>query len=336
MDVNGILQELQKRRNDGIIKESPDYNKITREPKHEFHLPESLGYDIYQDDSHKALVLLGYLKQQLLKMVLDEYGTFEYLDPTDISEPEDPEKLGSIIEYNNIPYMNYISENDDTNSANLENPNVPIIWNILQTYTGVMHWEETLIDIDVTVTAGDWPSTVQAMGLWYETNVHTYQSSSGGKSGGGRRFYDCSIFPSGTRGVGDDCTSFCWACVQLYWDTMHAEHPESCDESIWEEVMNRTWAPASITWGDSSTQDAKNMARYGFEILSFSEGALQPYDMVMGSKARGCSHGHGEIFVTKTPKWRSYAWGNIHDKAHGGMPSGYCRCNYNLIFRIKS
>lgn len=189
-------------------------------------------------------------------------------------------------------------------------------------------------------TAGDWPGIVCLLGKWYEKNIHTYQSDPPGHNVGnhpGRKFYECPLFKSklATNGVGDDCTSFCFACIQLYWDLCMKDS----DPAIHQELINCGWPPTSIIWGDSKTQAAQNMEKYGFEIIEYSTDKLQPWDMVMGSKAVGASHGHGEIYVGHyNGRIVEFGWGSVHDgQGRSGMPAGtsYKEGEYSLIFRIK-
>lgn len=190
------------------------------------------------------------------------------------------------------------------------------------------------------VTAGDWPGVVCLLGKWYEKNIHTYQGDAPGINTGahtGRKFYDCPLFKSklALNGVGDDCTSFCFACIQLYWDLCM----KNKDEDVHKELIECNWPPTSIIWGDRNQQAAKNMEKYGFEILDYSPTELQPWDMVMGSKAVGASHGHGEIYVGPyNGKIVEFGWGSVHDgQGRSGMPAGtsYKEGEYSLIFRMK-
>lgn len=190
------------------------------------------------------------------------------------------------------------------------------------------------------VTAGDWPGIVCLLGKWYEKNIHTYQSDPPNVNNGnhpGRKFYECPLFKTknGTNGVGDDCTSFCFACVQLYWDLA----VKNRDEKIFKDLINTAWPPTSVIWGDPKTEAAQNMEKYGFEIIEYSPDKLQPWDMVMGSLNAGATHGHGEIYVGNYKGGiKEFGWGSVHDgQGRSGMPAStsYKENEYSLIFRIK-
>lgn len=290
------------------------------------YYPPINGQKVVRDDTHTFMKKYGMFRRFMLDYIVDEFRVFTKKDKIDY---DDWLKTPDDIIYQNSGYQDY---EEDKIILNL---NVPIGWNCLRRYSNKkIEWEERKLDIEVT--SGDWAQAVYAMGKWYELNIHTYQGTTK-KPRKGRTYYDCSLFPSGPRGVGDDCTGFCWACIQYYWDLMHEQDPENCNQETYDEIMELTWGPASAAWGHPDGSWPDKMAKYGFEVINYSLDSLQPFDMVMGSVDAGADHGHGEIYVgTIGGKRKAFAWGNIHDgqDGHQGMPCGFANFDYNLIYRM--
>ena len=59
-----------------------------------------------------------------------------------------------------------------------------------------------------------WLSCCDSMFTWYFANIHTYQKSAMGLDGTGvRGWYTCDLFSNPGIQVGDDCSSFVYACL---------------------------------------------------------------------------------------------------------------------------
>ena len=150
----------------------------------------------------------------------------------------------------------------------------------------------------------DWIKALQAMGEWYEHNIHTYQGGSTGKASGSRRMYDCPLVH---RKVGDDCSGYVCAC-------------------LWNHGVN---VPLTGSGGfvNPSKDFEKIMNTHGFKKYNYGDYTLMPGDIM-------CKNGHVEIFWTDK---KSYGWGNIHDAVgkHAGMPCWQAKLKYTIVWRKK-
>lgn len=281
--------------------------------------------NLEQDEQILANLALAY--KEMLKWEYEEYLGYDLDNLSTFQQMKgiSSDKKGGII-YKNFMYSESYDDKDKEVDKDTKR-----IFAELSIHEAIKKY---------AIMSGDWPGIVCLLGKWYEHNIHTYQSDPPGVSIGshpGRKFYPCPLFKTknGTNGVGDDCTSFCFACIQLYWDIA----VKNRDEKIFSELMNTTWPPNSIIWGDPKQAAAQNMEKYGFEIIQYSPDKLQPWDMVMGSKAVGATHGHGEIYVGQYKgKIVEFGWGSVHDGiGRSGMPAGtsYKEGEYSLIFRLK-
>lgn len=152
---------------------------------------------------------------------------------------------------------------------------------------------------------GTWNQAVQQMANFYQNNVHTYQGTTS-KPRLGRKQYSCSLLG---WNVMDDCSGFTSACLQLFG------------------AFSKSDIPTSGSFASTSNAIANKLRRAGFSPYAFNINALQPFDIV-------AKNGHVEIYAGSSgSSRRSYSWGNIHDRSHGGLPSYYCKDNYVLIWR---
>lgn len=173
-----------------------------------------------------------------------------------------------------------------------------------------------------------WEEAVKTMGKWYQENIHSYWG------GGGRRGEAASSSPlyvgmAGQRGsfkcdllnrnVQNDCTAFIGACCQLFKP----------------DIFGPNFAPGSAQLADKNGDTARKMQQAGFQILDWSESAMQPGDIISGHTCFGTKGHHGEIYDGNRKSW---SWGAVHDGKNGraGMPSGYSGPpghTYGLIYR---
>ena len=154
-----------------------------------------------------------------------------------------------------------------------------------------------------------WNQAVQQMGKFYQQNIHTYQGGKSGHATGARRSYSCSLLG---HSVGDDCSGFTSACLQLF-----GAFPSS-------------YIVASSGFASTGGLTATYLRKAGFTPLRYiSYTSLQPYDIV-------ARNGHVEVFCGMNGKSpMSYAWGNIHDgiNGHVGMPCWFSKQNYSIVWR---
>lgn len=152
-----------------------------------------------------------------------------------------------------------------------------------------------------------WPEIVQKVGKWYEANVHTYQTSSNGRSTGTRKWYNS---PWGK--AGDDCTAYVSTCLQVLG------------------VFPKGYAPGSASFAAQMSDCGRKLSKGGFQCIPFSWATVRPYDIISVFK-NGGSH-HAEIYAGNN---RSWSWGAIHDNLHnkGGMPCGTAKLAYQVIWR---
>ena len=156
-----------------------------------------------------------------------------------------------------------------------------------------------------TTSAGNsagWQSAVDRMKSWYETNIHTYVQGSAVDS--------CPLLNGGK--VRRDCSGFVNACLCLYGIQTY-------------DTQKPGWPPSSaFMLKDDYYQKLSN----DFIRMEYNKEELQPYDIMVGN-------GHTEIYAGER---KSFSWGNVHDIAHGGMPSGTAwnfggGKTYSIIYR---
>ena len=140
-------------------------------------------------------------------------------------------------------------------------------------------------------------------------NIHTYQGGTSGHATGARRSYQCPLLG---HSVGDDCSGFTSACLQLFG------------------AFPGSYIVSSSGFASTGGATAQYLKKAGFSPLRFSGFTLlQPYDII-------AKNGHVEIFCgMKGQSPMSYAWGNIHDgkNGHAGMPCYTAKMNYIIVWR---
>lgn len=173
-----------------------------------------------------------------------------------------------------------------------------------------------------------WEEAVKTMGKWYQDNIHSYWEG-GGRRGdpasssplyvgmvGVRGSFKCDLL---NRNVQNDCTAFVGACCQYF-------NPQ---------VFGPMFAPGSADLANRNGEAAKKLQEAGFQILDWSEEAMQPGDIIAGHYCYGTKGHHGEIYDGNKQSW---SWGGVHDGKNGrkGMPCGYSGPpghTYGLIYR---
>lgn len=154
-----------------------------------------------------------------------------------------------------------------------------------------------------------WNQAVQQMGKFYMQNIHTYQGGTSGHASGARRSYSCPLVG---HSVGDDCSGFTSACLQLFG------------------AFPGSYIVSSSGFASTSGATASYLRKAGFSPLRYiSYSSLQPYDIV-------ARNGHVEIFCGMNgASPMSYAWGNIHDgkNGHKGMPCYFSKQSYSIVWR---
>ena len=158
-----------------------------------------------------------------------------------------------------------------------------------------------------------WQEAVNNMANWYQNNIHTYQGTVSKPRNLALSLHSCPLL-GGTK-VRDDCTGFVSACCQLIG------------------AVPRGYLLGSADCANPRGTFAKHASKGGFKVMKYSDEALLPYD-IAACYIEGGTH-HAEIFAGRiNGKKKSFSWGNIHDKAHGGMPSYCCiNRNYQVIYR---
>jgi hypothetical protein len=189
-----------------------------------------------------------------------------------------------------------------------------------------------------------WPDVVKYVGKWYEENIHTYQGDKGGTDlNAMKNDFKHPEFEDIIDHVRDDCTGFINACVMFYICVMGVAD-ELSEKSI--EILKKwkDWGPNSFGWHTISNKadDVYTlMTELGFEEIKYKYEILQPFDIICGNKQSVSDFHHGEIYAgddNGTPK--SWSWGSVHDKEHGGMPAKFVKPNnndtaYHTIWRLK-
>lgn len=146
-----------------------------------------------------------------------------------------------------------------------------------------------------------WNQAVQSMGTFYFHNIHTYQGGVSGHATGSRRMYSCPLLGNS---VGDDCSGFTSACLQLFG------------------AFPKSYLVSSHEFASTTSTAARYLKKAGFSPLRFlGFTLLQPFDII-------ARNGHVEVFYGKNgSSFMSYGWGNIHDgrpgpngKKRAGMP----------------
>ena len=142
---------------------------------------------------------------------------------------------------------------------------------------------------------GDWLSTIQQMGKWYESNIHTYQGTTE-KPRQGKKWYMCPLI---NDKVADDCSGFVQACLRYFG--------VSC--------------PSITTATMQENQFNSMMENAGFKHFTglFNPSNLQPGDIICGK-----GQTHTEIYAGENKSW---SWGSIHDGQgkNSGMPCQFCK-----------
>ena len=153
-----------------------------------------------------------------------------------------------------------------------------------------------------------WPEAVQTMGKWYVNNVHTYLADA--KAHG-----SCSLL--GGRGVRYDCTGYLSSCLQLFG------------------VVPKGYGISSEMAGNPSSDFGKRVTKAGFKVLKYNKSILLPFDIVAVFEGRGKGQQHhAEIYAGKVNgQDKAWTWGNVHDNAHGGLPSAFAKLRYKYIYR---
>lgn len=281
-------------------------------------------------DDEKIIAHYGLLRKELLKSCLESFYEYQ-LDDINFERQLNcltRDKMGGINYYNYMFSDSYDDEDRKTDKPlgpGMENYAVLSIREAIEKYWPV---------------AAGWEDCVMMMGYWYEKNVHTYQGDPKGVNAGDKHsfnvHYECNMFPEPYENhfVRDDCTGYCTACLLFYLATSLYE----TDPDLVDEIMKAfAWPPSSELWTMQDGAAQKLTEKCGFEILPYSLETVQPFDIMMGNPKTGnCSRNHGEIYAGNFGgRHRSWAWGSVHDKEHGGMPSGMAMCNYDWIFRMK-
>ena len=104
--------------------------------------------------------------------------------------------------------------------------------------------------------------------------------------------------------VAADCVGYVKACLKLFGSNAGSGwYGESAGKKL-EDYKE--------------TKAVKTLISEGFTALDFSLDTVQPFDIVVRYHKTKNARGHTEIYAGNK---KSYTWGNIHDKASGGMPS---------------
>jgi hypothetical protein len=191
---------------------------------------------------------------------------------------------------------------------------------------------------------GNWVDIVKFVGKWYEENIHTYQGSVTKTPNFGNMMYDYEINNNKIK-VRDDCSGFVTACVLSYI------LPNNLLKDNFElQKIILSWAtspPSSKVWDSISnnTADVNNLKKVmeslEFEEIPYSFEKIQPFDIIAGNDSASGNFHHTEIYAgNDNGVEKSWSWGNIHDKSHGGMPAKFVSPNNNIsayktIWRIK-
>lgn len=153
-----------------------------------------------------------------------------------------------------------------------------------------------------------WARAVITVKTWWETNVHRYEM------GGVQK--NCPILGGGNIKI--DCSGFVSACLVKYGVKVY-NPVAGCNAPNSDRLVN-----------DKITR--KVMEEGGFTLMPNADKgkSIQPFDILV------TPNHHTEIAAEKTGE--SYNWGNVHDKAHGGMPSGHAEFwrNCKWIWRCTS
>ena len=130
-----------------------------------------------------------------------------------------------------------------------------------------------------------WNNVVQTVAKWYQTNVHDYNQG---------KYTQCGISNCGM--VRHDCSGYVSACLRA------------------AGIIKTTQIFRSGDFVGSGSA-ATALRKAGFIQLPYSKTNVRPFDII-------ALNGHVEIFAGVIGgKMKSYSWGNVHDTAHGGMPS---------------
>ena len=130
-----------------------------------------------------------------------------------------------------------------------------------------------------------WNNVVQTVANWYQTNVHDYNQG---------KYTQCGISNCGM--VRHDCSGYVSACLRAAGIIKPTQIFRSGD---------------FVGSGSAATA----LRKAGFIQLPYSKTNVRPFDII-------ALNGHVEIFAGMVGgKMKSYSWGNVHDTAHGGMPS---------------
>ena len=146
---------------------------------------------------------------------------------------------------------------------------------------------------------GLWGSAVMQMAAWYVSNIHDYSQT---------KFTPCPLV---NRNVRHDCSGFITACLWKYG-----------------ALANVIYPPASSEYTNGDSLGAQ-LTLDGFEKIPFSWDTVKPFDIIT-------YNGHIEIYNgIINGKHTSWAWGNNHDIAHGGLPCSTVKKQYTYIWRNK-
>ena len=144
-----------------------------------------------------------------------------------------------------------------------------------------------------------WKNAVTEMAKWYEENVHGYNNYKVKRGDGIRDHKHPTV-----GNVAADCVGYVKACLKLFGSQSGSGWYGSSAGKKLEEYKEG--------------KDVKTLISEGFTALDFSKSAAQPFDILVRYHKTKNARGHTEIYAGNN---KSYSWGNIHDKASGGMPS---------------
>ena len=164
-------------------------------------------------------------------------------------------------------------------------------------YTLLNGMSITKEDIYYKLWSTSFMQVIQSVAAWYVENIHTYctLTTGGSPKVHGRAYYQCNMdgYLSNIK-VGDDCSSFLWACL--------------VQEGYFNErtpiYSSRDYLPGGAA--------EKKMSEEGFVWYSFAE--IDGEDLKEGDIL--VRNGHVEIFSHYDEKGREYAytWGAIYEE----------------------
>lgn len=143
--------------------------------------------------------------------------------------------------------------------------------------------------------SGEWVEAIENMANWYIANINTYCTvvyppNYPNVEVTTRAFYTCELLSSENKSVGDDCSSFAWACLAYFG-----------------AIPSPANAPSSGSYMSSTNQS--KLATGGFTYYTMSsDTVLQAGDIL-------CRSGHIEVVVKDNGDgtYGTFGWGTVRD-----------------------